>query len=701
MKQKLLLTARRMVVLIVLALVNVFSPLYAQNSESTPRFVPGEVIVKMKPSGDAEAMTRSIFGVERSRKTTSGGEIIIKVNPTMRQQFSAAQMIDETLALVEELNQRPDVEYAQPNYILERQIIPNDSRYGEQWHYFMNGSKDDESPGGIGLPEAWDVTKGSPDIVITVIDTGILPEHPDIAGSPNLIPGYDMISDPFMANDEDGRDADPTDAGDAIQAFECGNGPPQDRGNSWHGTHVAGTVGVGITDNSLGIAGVNWNTKVQAVRVLGKCGGTTADIIDAIRWAAGLNVPDAPQNDTPAKVINMSLGAAGVNCPTQDQATQSAIRDAVLAGTTVVVAAGNDAIDASQATPASCHDVITVAASDPRGHLVSRYSNFGQTVDILAPGGDRAGGDADAVLSTVEGGYAFYNGTSMAAPHVAGVAALILSENPDMLPGQVEARLKHDALPRNDIQCPKACGAGLLQAKFHLSSEKADLGVQVVVSPEMVKVDDTLTYSVTITNHGPGEATGVMLMNTLPQEVELISKEFNHGTCTEDSVVTCDVSPLPNGFHARLTMVVKTDMAGSITNHTEVKGDLPDENMSNNIASAITIVDDNGVPPPTEIPIAPPSTKGELTEFRQMDIYQMKVETQGEYKLETAGDTDVMMTLYGPNNKHVRVAQDLDGGDGSNAKIVQSLEEGMYFMEVRHQSIFGMGKYEISVQQLN
>ncbi|GJL56226.1 MAG: hypothetical protein NPIRA02_33580 [Nitrospirales bacterium] len=692
-------TTTSLAVLLILSFFNVLSPLYAQNSETQPRFIPGEVIVKMKPSGNADAMARSIFGVEMRGKKTSGGEVVITVSPAMRQRFSDAQIIDETLALVQELNQRPDVEYAQPNYILERQTTPDDSRYGEQWSYFTNGSGDGESPGGIGLPEAWDVTTGSPDIVVAVLDTGILPEHPDIEGSPNLIDGYDMITDPFMGNDGDGRDADPTDTGDAIQAFECGNGPPQDRDNSWHGTHVAGTVGVGRTNNSLGMAGVNWNTKIQAVRVLGKCGGTTADIIDAIRWAAGLDVPDVPTNETPAKVINMSLGASGVNCPTQDLATQAAIRDAVLAGTTVVVAAGNDAIDASQATPASCDNVIAVAAGDVHGHLVSRYSNFGQTIDILAPGGDLARGPAGGVLSMVEGGYALYNGTSMAAPHVAGVVALILSESPELLPGQIEATLKHDALPRDDHQCPKACGAGLLQAKFDRSSEEADLGVQVVVIPEMGKVDDALTYSVTVTNHGPGEATGVMLTNTLPQEVELISKEINHGTCTGDSVVTCDVDSLPNGFHARLTIVVNAGMAGSITNHTEVKGDLPDENMSNNIASAITVIDDAGEPPPTLIPVAPPSTNGELTEFRQMDLYQVKVETQGEYRFETAGDTDVMMTLYGPNNRHSRVAQDLDGGDGVNAKIVESLQPGTYFVEVRHQSIFGFGEYEVSVQR--
>ena len=516
-----------------------------------------------------------------------------------------------------------------------------------------------------------------------------------------------MISESFISQDGDARDSDPTDEGDAMRAFECGTWPSTDREDSWHGTHVAGTVGVGGTNNGVGVAGVNWITKVQAVRVLGKCGGTTEDIIDAIRWAAGIGgFQVSTQNQTPAKVINMSLGEDGVNCPTQDQATNAAIRDVVtLKKATVVVAAGNSAMDASQATPASCDNVISVAASDYNGNLVTRYSNFGQTVDVMAPGGnilrdDNNDAKPDGVLSMIKPNYKFSNGTSMAAPHVAGVAALILAENPDMQPGQVEARIKHDALPRNNIQCPQPCGAGLLQAKFNpVITGKADLGVRVVVSPEMVKVDDVLTYSVTITNHGPAEATEVTLTNTLPQKVSYISHEFNHGTCTGDSVITCDADPLPNGFHARLTVMAKAGMEGAITNHAEVKGELEDTNNSNDIAAAITMVKPNEEPPTPEIPVAPPSTQGDLTEFRQMDLYQVVVEEQGEYKFETAGQTDVMMTLLGPNNKHTRIAQDLDSGDGPNAKIVETLEPGTYFVEVRHQSIFGMGMYEVSVQK--
>lgn len=226
---------------------------------------------------------------------------------------------------------------------------------------------------------------------------------------------------------------------------------------------------MGTSNNGVGVAGINWQVSVEPVRVLGKCGGTTADINDAIRWAAGLAVPGVPTNPRPAQVINLSLGTPpGVPC-SQSPATQAAINDAVEAGTAVVAAAGNDAADASQVVPASCENVITVAASDERGFLVTRYSNFGSTVEIMAPGGDVQrdddhNGHPDGVLSMVQGGYAYYNGTSMATPHVTGVLALWLAADSTLKPAQLLARLRANALPRTAAQCPKPCGAGLLNA---------------------------------------------------------------------------------------------------------------------------------------------------------------------------------------------------------------------------------------------
>lgn len=467
------------------------------------QFVPGEIIVKMKPTMGLQAVEELQMGIQ-AVQNTSGGEIIYKILPVVRGRLPAAQAQDRTLAVVRELSARPDVEYAQPNYILRiADTTPNDPRFPEQWHYFNNGTGTGASPGGISLPRAWDTSTGSANVVVAVIDTGILPNHPDIVGSPNLIAGFDMVSDPTRANDGDGRDSDPTDPGDAAAPGECFPGSPA-LPNSWHGTHVSGTVGVGRTNNGVGVAGANWNVSVQAVRVLGKCGGTIADINDGIRWAAGFPVPGVPTNPTPAKVINMSLGGGGA-CSISPS-TQAAINDAVGSGTAVVVAAGNEASDASGFLPASCDNVITVAASDARGHLVTRYSNFGATVEIMAPGGDvrrddDGDGNNDGVLSMVhpvDGTYARYNGTSMATPHVAGVAALWVAQTPGLTPVQLLAELQSTALPRTSSQCPQPCGAGLLTA---LRGDQLVVGV--ALDPDRtLQPGETTTVRATVTQGG-------------------------------------------------------------------------------------------------------------------------------------------------------------------------------------------------------
>jgi serine protease len=473
----------------------------------TPAFVPGEVVVKMKPAraGALRVMPSTELkrlNLETKQDTTSGGEIVYRLAPTMMKTLSAKEAGDRTLAAAKSLAARPDVEYAQPNYIFQVTATPNDSAYSKQWHYFDNGSGGGQAPGGINLPTVWNTNKGSSSVVVAVIDTGILPGHEDISGSPNLVSGYDMISDSGTANDGDGRDADASDPGDAISANECYPGSPE-LPSSWHGTHVAGTIGVGKTNNSLGVAGINWHVKLQPVRVLGKCGGTMVDINDAIRWAAGLPVPGAPNNPTPAKVINMSLG--GASPCSASPATQRAINDAIGQGVTVVVAAGNESSDASGFIPASCNGVITVAASDRRGFLATRYSNFGARVDIMAPGGDVRqdsdnDGNPDGVLSMVDGGYAFYNGTSMAAPHTAGVAALLLAQDGTRTPAQILSLLKAGALPRSATECPKPCGAGLLNANVGGTQPPTPPGgVELTLAPTAVTVETGKTAEVIAT----------------------------------------------------------------------------------------------------------------------------------------------------------------------------------------------------------
>ncbi len=342
------------------------------------------------------------------------------------------------------------VEYVEYDaYLYPNQTEPDDPCYAFQWHYWpREGAGRQVAPGGAALPARWARTTGAREVVVAVLDTG-LADNPDNR-SDNLVPGWDFVSSRAISGDGDGRDPDPTDPGDAFASF--------------HGTHVAGTIGSAFTNNGVAVASVSWDVSIQPVRVLGTLGGETSDIIDAIRWAAGLPVPGVPANATPARIINMSLGGPGA-CP---RAMQAAIDDATAQGVLVVVAAGNDAQDASRFSPSGCANAFTVAAGDLEGRL-ARYSNFGAAVELMAPGGDVAAdrngdGLADGVISTVRGGLASYNGTSMAAPHVAGVAALLLAEDPSLTPAALAAQLMESATPRTAAQCPRACGAGLLNA---------------------------------------------------------------------------------------------------------------------------------------------------------------------------------------------------------------------------------------------
>jgi serine protease len=316
----------------------------------------------------------------------------------------------------------------------------------------------------VDAPAAWDITTGSSNVRIAVLDTGIT-DHADLNG--RWTGGYDMITDPATANDGGGRDSNPHDPGDWITANECYSGSPA-RNSSWHGTHVAGTIAA-ATNNGAGVAGLNWVSQVIPVRVLGKCGGSTSDIADAIRWAAGLSVSGVPDNTHPAQVINMSLGGGG-SCSTS---MQNAINDAYNAKTTVVVSAGNSNQDAGNFTPANCNNVITVAATDRNGNRAS-YSNFGSVVEIAAPGGDQSTGHSDGVLSTLNSGtttpagdiYEYYQGTSMAAPHVAGIVSLIYSVKPSITPAEVLSILQNTVtlFPGGSTCNTSNCGSGIANA---------------------------------------------------------------------------------------------------------------------------------------------------------------------------------------------------------------------------------------------
>jgi len=325
--------------------------------------------------------------------------------------------------LLAELAADPSVKYAEVDVMDRRAATPNDEYYAQyQWHL-------NDPVGGINVPAAWDLAQGE-GVVVAVLDTGILPAHPDI--NVNLLQGYDFITDTFVSRrattDRVPGAQDYGDWNDDANECEVGN-------SSWHGTHVAGTIGE-ATHNGIGMAGVAYKSIVLPVRVLGRCGGYRSDITDAMVWASGGTVPGVPDNANPAEVINMSLGGAG-SC---GASYQEAIDIVVSRGTTVVVAAGNDAADAANHSPSSCASVISVGASRSTGGRAS-YSNYGATVDIAAPGG---GGTVDGApggyiwqhwysgaTTPTSGNYSYIGmaGTSMASPHVAGVVALVQEES--------------------------------------------------------------------------------------------------------------------------------------------------------------------------------------------------------------------------------------------------------------------------------
>ena len=373
----------------------------------------------------------------------------------------------EARVIAARLSQNPEVEYAQPDVRRHLVRTTNDTHVGAQFYLSNTAS-------GISANAAWDVTTGSPNVVVAVVDTGYRP-HADLAG--RILPGYDFVSDPAIANDGNGRDADATDPGDWVTQADLSNPIFQGQGctvedSSWHGTGVSGIIAAN-SDNGQWLAGIDWAAKILPVRVLGKCGGDDSDIIDGIAWAAGLNVPGVPPNPYPAQVINLSLGGPGDCTPLYHSVLSSALSHGITRA--IVVAAGNETTDVSTSAPANCSEVIAVAATTKFGSLAS-YSNFGAGVALSAPGGDapietdgiavlfntgttvpdvdtwaKGGGTSLCGADGVRGGVAgAWNRTDARREPSAGAARV----DRDAVRGR--QRLRHDALRRRDRQ--RVCG---------------------------------------------------------------------------------------------------------------------------------------------------------------------------------------------------------------------------------------------------
>jgi serine protease len=365
--------------------------------------------------------------------------------------------VEEVEKVAARLVGNQDVISAEPDHIRHIATTPDDPRFPDQWDLKPPAS----GAYGINMPPAWDISTGISSTVVAVVDTGILPNHPDLAN--RILPGYDFISDAFYANDGNGREADPSDPGDWASAQDfCG----YTSNSSWHGSHVAGTIAA-ATNNTAGIAGINWAAKILPVRVLGKCGGYDSDIIDGIRWAAGLPVQGVPANPNPASVINLSLGGSGA-CSSLYQGT---FNEVTAKGVVVTVAAGNNGADASNFTPANCTGVIAVAASDQNGSRAS-FSNYGSIVKISAPGVSILSTVSDGTTSPTTYSYKNYNGTSMAAPHISGIVSLMLGVKPNLTPAEVLSHLQANAtaFPSGSNCNTTSCGSGIANAAATLKA---------------------------------------------------------------------------------------------------------------------------------------------------------------------------------------------------------------------------------------
>jgi serine protease len=430
--------------------------------------------------------------------TGASGRSAPRLRPVGRDQqlieFERPLSRREAATLREHLAARPDVEWVEPNQREKRlQVAPGDPLFSQQWWLQpVSGSNANAISarlrGVSGFQNAW-LRAQHPAAVVAVLDTGIT-RHPDLVG--RVLPGYDFVSVLEYANDGNGRDADASDPGDHVDTADLSS--PLFYGcaaesSSWHGTIVAGMVAANV-NNGEGGAGIHWGASILPVRVAGKCGADVPDIVDGMRWAAGLAVAGAPPNAHPARIVNISFGGSAACGP----AYQSAVDELRALGVVVVAAAGNDWNGPSR--PASCSGVVGVVGLNRDG-FKTHYSNFGGQIGVsglATVAGDDAQGAWGPVLadsglvtltnrgSTVPalGGYARLYGTSFAAPQVAGTIALMLGLNPTLSYDQIVGGLRASARPHvgspkiaecshsNPGRCictTSTCGAGILDAE--------------------------------------------------------------------------------------------------------------------------------------------------------------------------------------------------------------------------------------------
>lgn len=418
----------------------------------------------------AEVMSRNNLDATWFRAGTVGTHVM---------RWGANVRPSDQQSMLNRLISDPEVEFAIEDRPISAFATPNDPSFTNQW-----ALRSTQNTAGAKFDLAWDVIRGSADVVVAVLDTGVVFDTPDLKG--RLLAGYDFISNVGTANDGNGRDADASDPGNWISTadtqipFFSGCSV---KNSSWHGTFVAGQIAANTQSNS-DVAGADWNVKVLPVRVLGKCGGFLSDVLDAMLWSAGLDVPGIPANPNPADVINLSLGSS-----TSCSAIEQTVIDRVsAAGALVVAAAGNSG--GSVDSPANCNNLMSVGALDRDGSRAS-YSAIGSGLNIMAPGGFSNGllglGNT-GTTSPLSSGLVSKTGTSFAAPLVAATAGLMRAVNPSLTPLELRSQILNSAAaflsPRTNICTPNqgsgscncstsVCGAGMLDAYAAVNSAKS------------------------------------------------------------------------------------------------------------------------------------------------------------------------------------------------------------------------------------
>lgn len=438
--------------------------------------------IKMAGQGGVTVATeRREAAMQVARTANLGGapllEYIKSVSPRLHVvALPAALSPADAQVLMQRLRADGGVADVVIDHRVKPHMVPNDPRFtnGSQWHL------DDSNtvPGGMNAVPAWDVSSGA-GVVVAVLDGGYRP-HADLEA--NVLPGYDFISADspnvfWTANDGDARDGDALDPGDWITDADVSAGLcVAVADSSWHGTHVAGIVAA-RGNNGVDGLGVAYGARILPVRVLGRCGGNSSDILAGVRWAAGLAVPGVPVNPTPAKVLNLSLGVAGIAC---DPTSQAIIDEIRARNVSIVASSGNDG-STTISLPANCKGVVAVTAHTREADSAD-YANVGAGVAISAPGG----GDNTVLPPTfgIRGVPSTWNagltvpamdafkeisGTSMAAPQVSGVLALVASLRPDLsmatLEGIVISAVRPFPAGGYCVQHPGLCGSGLLDAQ--------------------------------------------------------------------------------------------------------------------------------------------------------------------------------------------------------------------------------------------